>query len=190
MLLAAGARRKAGTSSPSSRNAKSSARTWASRTRAESMRMCSNIASTVMRSMYHTDLTRAVSLTVGRLQPNARRVRAALAVACAAFACSKNAQPSDQLLSGVRGAVLQHHNDAARSGVYVDASLTRAAVGRLRQDTAFNAPLQGAVYAQPLYWDGRRRRRAGSPDRRHPAQRGDRARSAHGIAHLVADARL
>jgi outer membrane protein assembly factor BamB len=104
--------------------------------------------------MYHTDLTRAVSLTVGRLQPNARRVRAALAVACAAFACSKNAQPSDQLLSGVRGAVLQHHNDAARSGVYVDASLTRAAVGKLRQDTAFNAPLQGAVYAQPLYWDG------------------------------------
>src|SRR5467141_558525 len=85
-------------------------------------------------------------------------MRAAWVVVCAAVACSKNAQlpasPSDQLPSGVRGAVLQHHNDAARSGVYVDASLTRAAVGRLRQDTAFNAPLQGAVYAQPLYWDG------------------------------------
>jgi hypothetical protein len=50
--------------------------------------------------------------------------------------------------------VLQHHNDAARSGVYVDASLTRDAVGRMRQDTAFSAPLQGSVYAQPLYWDG------------------------------------
>jgi outer membrane protein assembly factor BamB len=97
-------------------------------------------------------------LTVGCLPRNARQVRAAWAVACAAVACSKNAQPpaspSDQLPSGVRGAVLQHHNDAARSGVYVDASLTRAAVGRLRQDIAFNAPLPGAVHAQPLYWDG------------------------------------
>jgi hypothetical protein len=50
--------------------------------------------------------------------------------------------------------VLQHHNDASRSGVYIDAALTRDAVSRFRQDTAFNAPLQGAVYAQPLYWDG------------------------------------
>ena len=54
----------------------------------------------------------------------------------------------------MRAAVLQHHNDAARSGVYVDASLTRAAVGSLRQDTAFNASYQGSAYAQPLYWDG------------------------------------
>ncbi len=108
--------------------------------------------------MYHTALTRAVPLTVGRWRVTLSRMRAAWVVACAAVACSKNAQPpassSDQLPSGVRGAVLQHHNDAARSGLYEDASLTRAAVGRLRQDTAFNAPLQGAVYAQPLYWDG------------------------------------
>jgi outer membrane protein assembly factor BamB len=85
-------------------------------------------------------------------------VRVVWAIACAAVACSKAAQPPpppfDQLPSGVRAAVLQHHNDAARSGVYVDAALTRDAVGRLRQDTAFSATLQGSVYAQPLYWDG------------------------------------
>src|SRR6266446_6437571 len=158
MLLAAGARRKAGTSSPSSRNAKSSARTWASRTWAESMRMCSNIASTVMRSMYHTALTRAVPLTVGRWRVTLSRMRAAWVVAGAAVAWSKNAQPpassSDQLPSGVRGAVLQHHHDAARSGVYVDPALTRAAVANLRQDMSFVPQLTGAVYAQPLYWDG------------------------------------
>jgi len=82
-------------------------------------------------------------------------VRVGWAIACAAVACPKNTQPppspSDQLPSGVRAAVLQHHNDAARSGVYVDASLTRAAVGSLRQDTAFNASYQGSAYAQPLY---------------------------------------
>jgi len=78
-------------------------------------------------------------------------------LACAALACSKTTVPPgppDQLPTGVRGAVLQHHNDASRSGVYVDPALTRDAVSRLRQDTAFNAPLQGSVYAQSLYWDG------------------------------------
>ena len=58
-----------------------------------------------------------------------------------------------QLSSPGAAAVLQHHNDAQRSGVYTDASLTRAALGAMRQDTAFSASLQGAVYAQPLYWD-------------------------------------
>jgi len=97
-------------------------------------------------------------LTIAPPQRNARRVRALCAIACAAAACSKTAQPpppaSDHLPAGVRAAVLQHHNDDARSGVYVDASLTRAAVRTLRQDTSFTAPLQGSVYAQPLYWDG------------------------------------
>ena len=80
------------------------------------------------------------------------------AVACAVIACSRNAQPppqtNDQFPSGARASVLQHHNDAARSGVYVDASLTRAAAIQLRQDAAFNATVAGIIYAQPLYWDG------------------------------------
>jgi outer membrane protein assembly factor BamB len=50
--------------------------------------------------------------------------------------------------------VLQHHNDASRSGVYVDPALTRATVAGLRQDPSFVPPLTGSVYAQPLYWDG------------------------------------
>jgi hypothetical protein len=87
-------------------------------------------------------------------------MRLLCALACAAFACSKNGQqqstppPSDLIPPGVRAAVLQHHNDAARSGVYVDASLTRAAVANLRQDLSFVPSLIGSVYAQPLYWDG------------------------------------
>src|SRR2546428_6818104 len=87
-------------------------------------------------------------------------MRLLCAIACAAVACSKNGQqsptppPSDHVPPGVRAAVLQHHNDAARSGVYGDAALTRAAVANLRQDMSFVPPLVGSVYAQPLYWDG------------------------------------
>src|SRR6266436_8895072 len=86
-------------------------------------------------------------------------MRRLCALAVVAVACSKNGQqppppPSDQLPPGVRAAVLQHHNDAARSGVYVDPALTRAAVANLRQDMSFVPQLTGAVYAQPLYWDG------------------------------------
>jgi len=87
-------------------------------------------------------------------------MRPLCALACAALACSKNGQqqppppPSDLIPPGVRAAVLQHHNDAARSGVYVDPALTRAAVANLRQDMSFVPPLVGSVYAQPLYWDG------------------------------------
>ena len=81
--------------------------------------------------------------------------RLLLAVA-ASLACTSNAPkkpPFDQFPLGAQGAVLQHHGDATRSGVYVDAALTRAAVRNLRQDAAFSATYQGPVYAQPLYWD-------------------------------------
>jgi outer membrane protein assembly factor BamB len=86
-------------------------------------------------------------------------VRAFCVIACAAIACSTNAKPTpppttDHLPSGVRAAVLQHHNDATRTGVYVDPSITRAAAARLRQDLAFNASFAGTAFAQPLYWDG------------------------------------
>ena len=106
--------------------------------------------------MYHRGPTCAV-LTRDPPRHNGRPVKATVAlVLCAA--CTKAAvppaQPTDQLPAGVRGAVLQHHNDAARSGVYVDAAITREAVRRLRQDTGLSASVQGSVYAQPLYWDG------------------------------------
>jgi len=88
-------------------------------------------------------------------------MRLLFAIAYLAAACSKNGQqqppppaPSDLIPPGVRAAVLQHHNDAARSGVYVDPALTRAAVANLRQDLSFVPQLTGSVYAQPLYWDG------------------------------------
>src|SRR3989441_5650474 len=95
-------------------------------------------------------------LTTDRVHRTGRRVKTIWILATIAVACVKQTQPppSDQLPPGTRAAVLQHHNDAARSGVYVDSALTRAAVRGLRQDSSFNAPLQGSVYAQPLYWDG------------------------------------
>lgn len=87
----------------------------------------------------------------------AHKLRRRLGVAVLAFACTSTAArktaPPDQLPPGARGAVLQHHGDAARTGLYVDAALTRAAVRNLRQDAAFSAGYQGPAYAQPLYWD-------------------------------------
>lgn len=51
-------------------------------------------------------------------------------------------------------AVLQHHNSATRSGLYIAPALTRAAAARLHREAAFHAPLQGPTYAQPLFWAG------------------------------------
>jgi hypothetical protein len=56
--------------------------------------------------------------------------------------------------------VLQHHNDAARDGVYVDAKITKAAAGTMHIDTTFAGTIAGSVYAQPLYLAGT----AGGPD--------------------------
>lgn len=54
-----------------------------------------------------------------------------------------------------RVSVLQHHNHASRDGVYVDAALTKAAVGGMHLDTTFAGAAftesQPMVYAQPLY---------------------------------------
>ncbi|HTO97620.1 MAG TPA: hypothetical protein VMK66_11295 [Myxococcales bacterium] len=73
-------------------------------------------------------------------------------LACKTTAPAATVGGSDQLPSGVRASVLQHHNDAQRSGVYLDPAMTRQAVRGLRQDGVFSS--QGGVYAQPLYWDG------------------------------------
>ncbi|HTB60421.1 MAG TPA: PQQ-binding-like beta-propeller repeat protein [Polyangia bacterium] len=64
---------------------------------------------------------------------------------------------------GGRASVLQHHNDLARDGLYLDPALTRAAVigaadggvGGLRLEPSFaQANVVGQVYAQPLYLAG------------------------------------
>src|SRR4051794_32797107 len=78
---------------------------------------------------------------------------------CLVLACHSTPPPApqenpDRLPAGVRASVLQHHNNATRDGVYVDAALTRAAARGLRQDLLFSATYQGPIDAQPLYWDG------------------------------------
>jgi len=48
--------------------------------------------------------------------------------------------------------VLEHHGNAARSGLYVVPTLTWEAAAHLQRDPDFHADVAGPVYAQPLYW--------------------------------------
>ena len=51
--------------------------------------------------------------------------------------------------------VTTFHNNLGRTGVYVDAALTHAAVASIHVDTSFaNTAIMGPVYAQPLYLGG------------------------------------
>lgn len=52
------------------------------------------------------------------------------------------------------GSVLEHHGGPRRSGVYADATLTRTSAATFHVDASFQAPVTGAVYAQPLYLVG------------------------------------
>lgn len=49
-------------------------------------------------------------------------------------------------------AVLQHHNDGSRSGLYDDAAFTRTV--SLKRQLSFDATVSGNVYAQALYVNG------------------------------------
>jgi outer membrane protein assembly factor BamB len=51
----------------------------------------------------------------------------------------------------LRSDVLQYHSNASRDGAYVDPVMTREAARHVHRDRLFNAPMQGPVYAQPLY---------------------------------------
>lgn len=54
--------------------------------------------------------------------------------------------------------VLQHHNDAGRSGHYTVPGLTIERAAKLHRDPHFDGRVRGAINAQPLYWnlpDGR-----------------------------------
>ena len=48
--------------------------------------------------------------------------------------------------------VLEHHGDAAHSGMFVVPSLTFGRARNLHRDPSFHAEVEGSVYAQPLYW--------------------------------------
>jgi outer membrane protein assembly factor BamB len=51
--------------------------------------------------------------------------------------------------------VTTYHNGIARHGDYVQPGLTFANAAKMHIDPAFNAPITGNVYAQPLYWQPR-----------------------------------
>jgi outer membrane protein assembly factor BamB len=57
--------------------------------------------------------------------------------------------------------VTTYHNDLYRSGQYVVASLTLKSARRMHLDRSFTGPVNGAVYAQPLYWRARNETGAG-----------------------------
>ncbi len=48
--------------------------------------------------------------------------------------------------------VLEHHQNAARTGMFIVPSLTWDRARNVHRDPNFNADVSGSVYAQPLYW--------------------------------------
>ena len=48
--------------------------------------------------------------------------------------------------------VITYHGALARSGLYVAPALTFAKAATVQLDASFNAKVNGAIYAQPLYW--------------------------------------
>lgn len=75
-------------------------------------------------------------------------------------------QSLNKYVSGIKpstgvtaSSVLQFHKNASHDGHYIEPSFTMAAAAGLHIDTSFSAPVDGPVYAQPLFVEGR-----GSPD--------------------------
>ncbi len=85
----------------------------------------------------------------------------ALLFAAAQSGCdSSSSAPSDAGTdapdaSGPSASVVQYHNSASRSGLYVDPALTHATVPNTTLDSSFNATVTGNTYAQPLFFDAR-----------------------------------
>ena len=78
------------------------------------------------------------------MRANERAVPALAAVASLILSAAASAANTD--------AVLTHHNDGARSGLYTVPSLTTDRARGVRLDPSFTARFPGKVYAQPLYW--------------------------------------
>ncbi len=60
-------------------------------------------------------------------------------------------------LTAPGASVLMHHKNPSRDGVFVEPTLTKAAIAGLKQDVNFNASAlagAGEIYAQPLFVDG------------------------------------
>jgi hypothetical protein len=55
---------------------------------------------------------------------------------------------------GTNVSVLEHHNSPRRDGVYIDPTLTKTSAPTFHLDKSFNGVVQGAVYAQLLYFTG------------------------------------
>lgn len=83
-----------------------------------------------------------------------RTLIAAAALLTSCTSTRSASTPPPPAVQGPAGAdVLQHHNSAARDGLYVVPNLTRAAAAAVRAD--FTASLPGSTfYAQPLYVAG------------------------------------
>ena len=54
--------------------------------------------------------------------------------------------------AGAAQSVITYHNAANRSGLYVAPTLSWTTAPHVKLDTSFQATVDGAVYAQPLYW--------------------------------------
>jgi hypothetical protein len=89
-----------------------------------------------------------------------RRLSIALGIALASFAAlpvlAASLPRAQRIVPAISRAqsspVTTYHNDLYRSGQYVVAKLTLKNAGRMRLERAFSGAVNGAVYAQPLYW--------------------------------------
>src|SRR4029077_15803077 len=103
--------------------------------------------SLLLREYFHRmigqSLTGASSLPPGRCLP--------LLLLAGAYMVAGRAQAADTAAAATQQ-VLEHHGNAARSGVYVVPELTWEAAGHLQHDPQFHAEVAGPVYSQPLYW--------------------------------------
>ncbi len=78
-----------------------------------------------------------------------------LTIVLAAFAGSCHETSSvNGGVGGMAVSVLEHHNSPRRDGVYIDPTLTKASASTFHIDQTFNGVVQGAVYAQLLYFAG------------------------------------
>jgi hypothetical protein len=67
------------------------------------------------------------------------------------YAITAQGQAADTAAAATQQ-VLEHHGNAARSGLYVVPYLTWEAAGHVQLDPHFHADIAGPVYGQPLYW--------------------------------------
>jgi outer membrane protein assembly factor BamB len=83
---------------------------------------------------------------------------AVAAAACGSSHANRSDAPPDTGSNGsdagVAGvSVFQHHKEASRAGVYVDAALTKTAVAGMHPVPGFAPTISGPTYTQPLFLD-------------------------------------